>query len=274
MDKTNRIRKLCIFCGRNADSGEHVWPKWSHSMHAKVAGHTQLTFEAPVTKKVMSRTFDRRRQGSVAKVAIKRVCKTCNNGWMSHYEDRCKPMLSAMMQGEKLALAENDQVLLAEYFAFKIMVLDWTAADAVIEAADRNDFFENRTIPKNMQIMIAYCPDPQMGAYYRAHFMEGVNPDRIAAHRPGRNVKTFALGFAGIFVFAICIKDDAIGLELARLPGWFNLHPTPLPNIFWPPLLTIDRIQAERVASSLNTLKNRKNVKLIDSDFPTPEELF
>jgi len=257
-------RKLCVFCGNPANSGEHIWPKWAHELIPEVSGHKQVVFEGPVTRDVMSRVYDRDRQGSVAKVAIRRVCNTCNNGWMSEYESKAKAMLTAMMMGRNLALGVDSQRLLGEYFTLKLMVLDWTAADPIFSQEERTAFLDGRCIPVGIKLNIAFCPDHRMSSYYRTHFQEASDVNRLAEHLPGRNVKTFAVGFGGIFLFALCIKNDAADLKLEPRQGWFQLLPAKLPLVYWPPFLAISRDEAETVASSLGALTEHARVKVAD----------
>ncbi|SLJ96117.1 hypothetical protein SAMN06295987_102607 [Novosphingobium mathurense] len=255
--------KTCIFCGKPANSSEHVWPKWAHKLLPQFPNHTQLTLDAPVTKSIMSRTSERKRQGSVAKVAIKRVCSTCNNGWMSAYEENAKAILSAMMRGGHLALGAESQQLLTEYFTFKLMVLDWTNADPIFTQDERTAFYVNRAIPASLQLAMAYCRDASAHSYYRTHFIEAAMKTHLSTHTPGRNVKTIAVGFGGIFIFALCIRGE-VDLSLKTIPGFVQLIPGKLATIRWPPFLVIGRTTLERVASSLDALKHHKKVTLID----------
>jgi hypothetical protein len=255
-------QKRCIFCGGAANSGEHVWPKWAHGVLPARPGHVQVTFEGPVTKDILSRTSQRQRQGSVAKVTVPRVCRRCNNGWMSEYEQQAKATLKAMMVGPRLALGTDTQRLLVGYFTLKLMVLDWTNADPVFAQSDRSAFQLDRTIPRGLQLIVAYCPDASMSSYYRSHFMEAYAREKLHPPGDGKNVKTMAIGFGSIFVFALCIKDEAVDISLEPRSGWVQLFPRKLSLIYWPPLLSINRQEAELVASSLGSLRKQKNVWL------------
>lgn len=257
-------QKLCIFCGSSANSGEHVWPKWSHDLMPKFPRHIQLTFDAPVTKAIMSRTAERHRQGSVAKVSIKRVCRTCNSGWMSSYEVKIKSIFGSMMTGSHVALKPADQTLLAEYLVFKIMVLDWTNSEPIFTPEERSAFYANRTIPAGIQLVMAFCDDIMVHSYYQTQFAEASMKSQIANHVGGKNVKTFAIGFGGVFIFALCIKGE-VDLSLDAVPGFIQLIPTKLPVINWPPFIIINRAVAEAVAGSLKSLKRHAKVKLFEN---------
>lgn len=255
-------RKTCIFCGGAANSGEHVWPKWAHSLLPAFSRHEQITLEGPVEKTVLSRVRHRRRQGSSAKVAIKRVCKSCNSGWMGNYEEKLKLTLTRMMIGSHLAIGPDTQILLREYFTYKIMVLDWTNDDPVFSDKERSEFFLNRTIPEDLKVIISYCPEQSTQSYYRTHFMEMASLDSIQSRTPGRNVKTFAIGFGSIFVFALYVKGSSVPIDLLPRPFWFQIIPQNLLLFYWPPLRPINRREAEGVASSLGSIKAHPSVHL------------
>lgn len=192
---------------------------------------------------------------------------------MSGYETKAKPILRAMMIGPAIPLGVETQILLREYFAFKLMVLDWTNEDPVFTQEERTAFYENRTLPSGVQFMIAQCLEPTMQSYYRTHFLQAADKDKLAGQDFGqKNVKTFAVGFGGIFIFALCVRGDGATLSLQPRPFWLRIMPEFSPSYFWPPLRSISRAEAELVATSLNALKGNEKVRLADTvdDLPIP----
>lgn len=190
---------------------------------------------------------------------------------MSRYEEDLKPLLTAMMTGRHLFINKITQKKILHYFTMKLMVLDWTGDEQVFTQKERTVFFSEGSIPLGMQMIISYCPDQSMHSYYRSQFMEASTRATIKNHSPGKNVKTIAFGFGGIFVFALCIRDCALELELMRRRGWFGLAPLRQSTMVWPPLIHTSREDALIVAESLESLKKRPNVRLFDNiqDVPT-----
>jgi hypothetical protein len=79
--------RTCIFCGAAAGSGEHVFPRGLNDVFdydAKVSG--------PATWRMTNagaqvREFEK---ADVASLVTRRVCETCNTGWMAKLEERAQ----------------------------------------------------------------------------------------------------------------------------------------------------------------------------------------
>lgn len=181
---------------------------------------------------------------------------------MGGYEETLKQTLTQMMAGSYLAIGPQTQILLRQYFTYKIMVLDWTNSDPVFSQAERDEFLISRKIPDHLKVIISYCPDIKTQSYYRSHFMEMSNLDNIRSRTPGRNVKTFAVGLGSIFIFALYVRGNSVSIDLLPRPFWFQIIPENLPLFYWPPLRPIDHREAESVAASLGDVKTHRNVRI------------
>ena len=98
-------KRVCVFCGGNNLSGEHVFPNWlSNLFDKKIKGINEVRGDS------LNRTW----QSSLFQDKIKAVCKTCNNGWMSNIESDVKSILPKLaFTYDAHNLASNDQRKLA-----------------------------------------------------------------------------------------------------------------------------------------------------------------
>src|SRR6266851_8074507 len=75
--------RSCIFCEGRANSKEDAWPLWLlRRLGVTEAGiiEGQLGKQAPTTWRTAH-----------AKLTVRFVCTSCNNGWMSQLQQRVKP---------------------------------------------------------------------------------------------------------------------------------------------------------------------------------------
>ncbi|EPB5862154.1 hypothetical protein ACRQOC_003367 [Klebsiella pneumoniae] len=114
--------KTCVFCGRGSDqvkiTKEHILPKWMK----KTFSHDNFLLyksnyigKTPVNRKTKGQTsFD---------MTISRVCKDCNNGWMSQkLEAPLKDVLTKLILGREFTL-KRDTLDLLSLWAFKTAIM-------------------------------------------------------------------------------------------------------------------------------------------------------
>jgi hypothetical protein len=127
----------CIFCTNPPGSKEDLFPRW-------------------VLERVKTRELLYRKVGDgepevteEQEVRIPCVCETCNNGWMSRLERKCKPVVGALLEDVALDLDLEHQKFLAEWALKMAMVNDaYEKHDRFFTEAERHAFKnDNRAIP-------------------------------------------------------------------------------------------------------------------------------
>jgi hypothetical protein len=109
----------CVFCNRSDSkpSKEELLAKWI------AREFPDATWE--VTREIgggqSSTTFSTR--GHFGAVSRK-VCKRCNNTWMSNLESLAKPILKPMIHGDQTILSRDDQLTLARWMTKSAVVYD------------------------------------------------------------------------------------------------------------------------------------------------------
>jgi hypothetical protein len=126
-DKANRrpisragTARRCAFCGRRADSSEHAWPDWLLSLLGR----------GPKYRYDVERRLDDRaplKWSGSRVLTVKRVCRSCNNGWMSDLETQAQPILTRLVRGDRpLSLDPAQQATIAAWCRKTAMVFDCT----------------------------------------------------------------------------------------------------------------------------------------------------
>jgi hypothetical protein len=135
-------KRICIFCGSDKLTKEHVFPDWMSRLFPKAttATHTAEN-KGKVEKSFQTRVFQH-----TAKI----VCGNCNNGWMANLEASTKPILSKMLfdLNYTTTLTKKEQTTLAFWAQKTAMILNQsTGADFKIPAQTYHELAkENKPI--------------------------------------------------------------------------------------------------------------------------------
>jgi hypothetical protein len=123
---------------------------------------------------------------------LKRICETCNNGWMSRLEDLVKPTMIALMKGDRnlASLGESEKRTLARWVA-KTAIIDSYAvgAECPIDAGVLGWMRKNETEAPGRFAVAAYqCDLNGIG-----HFQCGVIRDLLIEGKAAGNITVIAV---------------------------------------------------------------------------------
>lgn len=147
---------ICIFCGDESGSEEHLWPAWMHRLikfgpiRVQEGSGPEIIEDDPEKK-------------------INTVCRTCNNKWMSQLEEKNIPSLKPMIQNIAITIDPGRQRLLTEWAIKTAMV-----QDSIKPRIDNENFYTraereamrlNRQIPDRTRIWIGSLTEAHLGAF-------------------------------------------------------------------------------------------------------------
>lgn len=237
--RSNFLRaQTCLFCNCQAGSREHLWAAWIHKRLPK--------------KEPIRITFPNR---SVAtsknpEIKVKTVCGVCNNGWMSHLEAACVPLIGNLMQDISLPLDTSQQVLLATWAVKTAMVLDST------NTRERSTFY---TKSECEQLRLTSAIPAHTRVWIGRSALNGLHADgtEVALNGPDGaskiatgNASTFIVGHLALQVFAVHSLPehkgkyaDSVFDSVQSGPGPWNqllvqIWPAHTRTVTWPPPLT------------------------------------
>lgn len=101
-----------MFCGGGPVSREHVWPEW---VLAEFPRAKTRILRSPPQKSFVSDSFE---------LAVKAVCKDCNNRWLSQLEMTCKPLLLPLIRGRETTMDAQHQFLLGAWAVKTAMIFE------------------------------------------------------------------------------------------------------------------------------------------------------
>ena len=107
----------CLFCGRSLEGNrakEHVVSSW-------LLRHMGIEHEIvmPAVASSSDREIIEKRRHSADALLEGRICKVCNEGWMSRLEDEVKPILIPLMEGSRsvFGLGDKERLILSRWAA-------------------------------------------------------------------------------------------------------------------------------------------------------------
>lgn len=224
----------CIFCDGIGLSKEHIWSTWLRQYlprryHEHYRG--SLDFHSGSATQPNENSW-RQKQGDVATLQVRCVCRTCNNGWMSQIDENAKAHLTPLICGQAIVLDDTAQRLIATWVALKFMIVEQVYDRAVTLETERSQFRDERTPPGNWRIWIAqYASEAARNSLVRVPVAVPLR------HGPCPEFNTQFLTFVvgRLLILAIAAPD---GFSLALPPEashvFRSVHPT-AGKIVWPP---------------------------------------
>lgn len=177
------VTRLCVFCGDSGNlTNEDAWPRWliRHIVKKGTQVNQRWGNQEGLTG------FTSRRQN----VMVRRVCSTCNNGWMSDLETIAKPLLLPWIDGQRTRLVYDEQHAIATWAVKTTMMLQYTPmskAGIVIPGNHHDELFKRKTTPPDSaEVLIGLEPTQPPGALFglrrvdvaHEHWGAGLTPTR------------------------------------------------------------------------------------------------
>jgi hypothetical protein len=217
--------KLCIFCGRRANSGEHVWSDGlsPHLAPLWAAVHGDRSFTKMQGPSTDNREVVRWIGGPLFTLKMPCVCQNmCNGGWMSRLETRVQPLLISLIEGTCVQISADDARFLASWICLKTIITEQRFPnEAAYGGDDHRNFFLNGLPLKGMEIWIVPTTDMAAGVQLWRQTLPQVN--RADGTKVLCRTMTFGLGRFLAFVE----YNSAGGSNLMPLDG------EPMPKL-WP----------------------------------------
>jgi hypothetical protein len=164
----------CIFCGSTPTTKEHVFPRWLNRYLS--SQHQQLE-----QARYGEGAFDITRQSVGLDFTVRKVCDSCNSGWMSSLESEMINILHPIISGLDLRLLPlKSQRQIALWGVKTAMVLDNTQVAPVLPSAQLARMRSHHAIPRNTRVWLGACNElyPLVTSYtVRIDLENRQNPD-------------------------------------------------------------------------------------------------
>jgi hypothetical protein len=265
MSKTLKVQSgpQCIFCGGSGLTAEHLFPDWLKKFECFKRGpHDKHTYVV-VQRKPIFKEATMTRHGHSGSRKLRRLCNTCNNGWVSQMDNAVKPFLPSLFQGEWSTVNEAEQAILAKWLTKITMVGDTIGLldrPAYIPAPQRKWFYDHKEPPTGWKIWVgSFAVNNDFECDLRI-FQDGGNLNRTPVSGPSDATSPFGY---------IQVTTIIIGRLLALIystdnPRLFDFHlnaGNPLLRIWpiqdkpiaWPRMMPLT---SEETSQIINILQN------------------
>lgn len=249
--------KNCIFCGKKADSKEHIFAQWLHPYLP--IDKTRVNFKS-LSELMLpdgTRSTEKVRSGDPHSVTARVVCESCNNGWMSRLQTSAKPVVLPLVTGADARLFRNDLKNLVAWCAMFVMLAEWASKDrqfAGIAQADR-DFLRQSGLPppRDWRIWVARYVRGDWAGVYQHVTVNVVETDEEArapgVPLPNTQSTTFVAGELLCHAFSSSFRGAAATNHPPK--PFVQIWPIKQTPLVWPPQTLVDDATADAVSTAL-----------------------
>jgi len=147
-----------------------------------VAEHTQTliyeTFDHTNKTVFLQPILGKKRQGAVTQRKIRKVCESCNGGWMKRIVDRSRSSVENLIVDKPCEINGEAQTNIAAWVALAAVMAEFTdALTAAIPDTDRGSLMRTSDAPPNWTIYLGRYQG--IGFPYRHHGTKFILPSSI-----------------------------------------------------------------------------------------------
>jgi hypothetical protein len=235
----------CVFCGNTGMTKQHIWPDWMKNVLPRAESTTtrhQINFDYPDSgapfDKVALRPQLAFKQGHAGTLKIRRVCASCNGGWMSRLEQEAKPILTPLLLGHTKALNRQHQDIMSAWISMTVMIMDLDdPSNECIPFDQRAYTMENLEPPPRWRIWIGnYC-----GETWNYRFVHSAGCIIIPVNLPYQNITyknnlqttTLVAGNFLAHVRSTIVPQAKLDLSEQASNGLVEIWPNRKENLMW-----------------------------------------
>jgi hypothetical protein len=139
-----------------------------------------------------------------------KVCGECNGGWMSDIEAEASPLLTPLIEGEKVLLTVSDQVIISKWITKTLLTCQFlNPNDDTIPPSEYSDFYNIQQASEFSEIFIGCYRGDKFGFIGFTQWLEPETPP----------VPDLPEGFRSIMVIGCLVIEIAAALFDEKLLG-------------------------------------------------------
>jgi len=146
---------ICCFCKKEGERAkEHIWPKW---LQLELNSSTKKPHIGVHISVKGSHVISKRNQTGETLVFGK-VCKKCNNGWMSNLEGQFKPIFLQLQKDNNLnSLSKSSRKLIADWsLKTAIMINAGSNYRKIIPLIHYDHLYKYKSLPRDVVIDLGF----------------------------------------------------------------------------------------------------------------------
>ena len=235
--------RRCIFCRGKPVTKEHVFGSWLSPLFPRPLGkrmYMDMTTPIEDTRIRHPRLYPLRLD-----LQVKKVCKSCNGGWMASLEDSVRDIIPAIHNGTKHSITPKEQAVLASWASKTAVVIQYMDPNPIVPEYRRKWLYNHHTPPPDTSVWIARYNGASIASGQTADLFFHTEPKPLSF--PQGQAVWFHVGSLIFVVLSIYIKNVAIrpqfpiGLAIHLFPIW----PQRVQNLSWPSVGLDNALRAE-----------------------------
>lgn len=260
MSKKKKEPGRCIFCSGGNLTKEHIWPDWLTAILPRVNTYSQQSSAVNAERQggkvnvIISPDPMRRGQGSLIQRKVRKVCATCNSGWMSGIVSRTRNYVEELVRGRTCSLDRSNQTDLAAWAATSTIMAEFTdEKTAAIAPADRQVLMSTKAPPAEWSIFLGRYNGVQPFQYSHRNVNTGKSTYWLSMKDipPTGKIQftTYTLGALLVHTFSSTDVDVALKLREQFSPVSLNrIWPIKTDPMPWPSSPELEDDLVNRIA--------------------------
>lgn len=161
------------------------------------------------------------RRGPPATQKIRRVCASCNNGWMSNLQRAAKPILVPLIEGNWHLLAEASCEILAAWVAMTTAVLEFADETTIaVTAEDRRYLRRETRLPPRWAVWVGRYEGQK---HHHSFWHRALGLPTTSALPDNYNGQLTVIIVGKLLILAASVSDNALN-SLLYMAGHNNLR--------------------------------------------------
>lgn len=248
----------CIFCGSAAKlTGEHIFSHWTHRF---LPARSMRKYQVLRSDSHIDRS-DRKlvkRRGDIRDWRVDCVCELpCNNGWMRQIENRARPVMMRLIDGQSFLRGETAQItpeqqkIIATWAVLKAMVAEFDQHGWVTtHHMQRKYFLRTQSPPKGWTVWIGPFLRGNWNPHWISHPFLFRSPKQEVRKGPDVAATYFNSGISTQIIGQLFIQVirspshtfiEGWRFSLPDKGSFFRIWPAANYNIAWPGQFMSDR---------------------------------
>ena len=228
------LARRCVFCG--SESGltrEHVLPDWLTGIGLEL--EPQIHHAGPLNK------VPREWSSKPFRTTVRKVCSTCNSGWLSDLETAAKEVIAPLILGESRRLPYDEQALIAAWTCKTALVSLLISSDEArlggygVSPTEYTALYAQRDrvepLPFSQYWIGSYVGDRRGASIWVTPFVIEVVGANSPPDIPSGYAMTLVLG--KLLVQGVRFTAPALQVDLATEWGFLDIWP-PQDTFPWP----------------------------------------
>jgi hypothetical protein len=175
------------------------------------------------------------RQAPPFSIQVKRVCATCNNGWMNDLETAARPLLEPMIVGRGRALHRDGQRTIATWAMKTMLMFEFAYPEQLIPRELYEHLYAHREPPPRTRAWLAPYGGERFSTYYKRHAL-GLTfgpGSTYGIDHPNMYGATLQVGDLAVQIYVPTFEEDVV-LSHAKWLPLYPLWPSPGSITFMP----------------------------------------